>query len=129
MHFLNNIMSFIYLWKPLLEVLILWMVIYHVMLFFEGTRAIQVLRGIVILIIAFFLIQKLNLEILDWIFTKLFAMSVIAVLIIFHPEIRNGLAHLGKRHLFGTPLREEELDYMLKEISKAADNLSRDKLG
>jgi diadenylate cyclase len=124
---LNNILSFIYLWKPLVEILILWLVIYHIMLFFEGTRAIQVLRGIVILIIAFFLFQKLNLEILNWIFTKLFAISVIAVLVIFHPEIRNGLAHLGKR--LGTPLREEELDYMVKEIAKAADNLSKDKLG
>jgi diadenylate cyclase len=129
MHILANIPSFIYLWKPLVEILILWLVIYHIMLFFEGTRAIQVLRGIVILIIAFFLFQKLNLGILNWLFTKLFAISVIAILIIFHPEIRRGLARLGQRDLFGTALREEEIDYMLKEIVKAADNLCKDKIG
>jgi diadenylate cyclase len=129
MYALGSAQNFLYLWKPLVEILILWTVIYHVMLFFEGTRAIQVLRGIVILIFAFFLFQKFNLEILNWLFTKLFAISVIAILVIFHPEIRRGLAHLGQRHLFGTSLREEETDYILKEIIKAAENLSQDKFG
>lgn len=123
---LNNIF---YFWKPAVEVLILWLVIYHILLFFEGTRAIQVLRGIIILLVAFFLFQKLDFAILNWLLTKLFAISVIAILIIFHPEIRQGLAQLGQRHLFGTALREEELDYILEEIGKASENLSRDKIG
>jgi len=116
-------------WKPIVEILILWFVIYHIMLFFEGTRAIQVLRGIIILLFAFFLFQRLNLTILDWLLTKLFGISVIAILIIFHPEIRQGLARLGQRHLFGAVLREEELDQMLWEISKAAENISKNKIG
>jgi len=91
-------------WKPIIEVLILWFVIYHIMLFFEGTRAIQVLRGIIILLLAFFLFQKFNFAILDWLLTKLFGISVIAILIIFHPEIRQGLARLGQRNIFGTSL-------------------------
>jgi len=117
------------MWKPILEILILWFVIYHIMLFFEGTRAIQVLRGIVILLVSFFLFQKLNFEILDWIFRKLFAISVIAILVIFHPEIRQGLARLGQRHLFGTTLREEDLDYILQQIDKAAEALCKNKIG
>jgi len=115
--------------KPIIEIGILWFVIYHIMLFFEGTRAIQVLRGIILLLLAFFLFQILGLQVLGWLLTKLFGISVIAILIIFHPEIRQGLARLGQRHLFVTPLREEELDSMLKEIGKAADNLCRDKIG
>jgi diadenylate cyclase len=121
--------NILFIWKPIVEISILWFVVYHILLFFEGTRAIQVLRGIVILLLAFFLAQKLGLHVLDWLLTKLFGISVIAVLIIFHPEIRQGLARLGQRHLFGTTLREEELDYILKEICKAAENLSRNKIG
>jgi len=117
------------MWKPIVEITILWFVIYHIMLFFEGTRAIQVLRGIVILLVAFFLFQKLNLQILNWLLTKLFGISVIAILIIFHPEIKQGLARLGQRQLFSATLREEESDYILKEIGKAAENLSKDKIG
>lgn len=124
-----NLANTLLVWKPVIEILILWFVIYHIMLFFEGTRAIQVLRGIVILLLAFFLSQRLGLHALDWLLTKLFGISVIAILIIFQPEIRQGLARLGQRHLFGTTLREEELDFMLKEICKAAEHLSKEKIG
>jgi len=117
------------MWKPLIEILILWFVIYEIMLFFEGTRAIQVLRGIIILLVAFFVFQKLDLEVLNWLLTKLFGISIIAILIIFHPEIRQGLARLGRGHLFATSESEEELDEILKQIGKAAEELSRNKIG
>lgn len=121
--------SIVLFWKPAVEILILWFVIYHIMLFFEGTRAIQVLRGIIVLLLAFFLFEKLGFQVLDWLLTKLFGISVIAIMIIFHPEIRQGLARLGQRHLFVTSLREEELDYILKEIGDAAENLAKNKIG
>lgn len=117
------------MWKTVVEISILWFVIYNIMLFFEGTRAIQVLRGIIILLVSLLLFQKLGLEILDWILRKIFAISIIAILIIFHPEIRQGLAQLGKRHPFGTTLREEELDFILKEIGIATESLCKDKIG
>ena len=123
---LSNTMLF---WKPIIEILILWFVIYRVMLFFEGTRALQVLRGIIIVLVAFLLTQIFQLDILDWLMTKLFGISVIAILIIFHPEIRQGLARLGQRHLFSTTLRDEDLDYMLKEIGRATETLSQLKFG
>ncbi len=116
-------------WKIILEIAILWFVIYQVMLFFEGTRAIQVVRGIVIILVAFFVFQRLGLNRLDWLFKNFFATSVIAVLIIFHPEIRAGLARLGQKYIFTVQLPEEELDHILKEIGKAAESLSRDKIG
>jgi len=122
-------MNIVHFWKPIVEILILWSVIYHIMLFFEGTRAIQVLRGIVLVLFAFFLFQILDLEVLNWLLTKLFALSVLAFLIIFHPEIRQGLARLGQRNIFSSVLREEDLDYMLREIGKSVESMVRDKHG
>jgi len=116
-------------WKPVFEILILWFVLYYIMLFFVGTRAIQALRGIIIIIIAFLLFQKLNFQVLDWLFTKLFAISVIALLVIFSPEIRQGLARLGQKHLFIPNLKEEEVEYILNEITDAAESLSKQKIG
>ncbi|MFA5177807.1 MAG: diadenylate cyclase CdaA, partial [Candidatus Omnitrophota bacterium] len=116
-------------WKPIVEILILWFVLYQVMLFFEGTRAIQVVRGIALILVAFFFFQKLGLERLDWLFRNFFATSVIALLIIFHPEIRQGLARLGQRNPFVSAMDEEELDQMLKEICKAVESLSDYKIG
>jgi len=126
MNFINLLLQY---WQPIVEILILWFVIYHIMLFFVGTRANNVLKGIIVLVLAFLLIQVFKLDILDWLLTKLLGISVIALLIIFHPEIRQGLARLGQRHLFGPNLHEEDLDHMLKEIVTATENLSKIKLG
>ena len=116
-------------WKPIIEILLLWFVIYHVLLFFEGTRAIQVLRGIIIMLFTFFLSQSLGLEVLQWLLTKLFAISVIAILIIFHPEIRQGLARLGQRRLFLTVMKEEQLESVLNELVRACEELRNQKRG
>jgi len=124
------ILDMLYLWGPtIFEIIVLWVAIYHVLLFFEGTRASQVLRGIVILFLVFFLSQRLNFKVLDWLLTKLFGISVIAAFIIFQPEIRQGLAHLGQRNPFGSSMREEEIDLVLKEISRAVEALAKDKIG
>jgi diadenylate cyclase len=117
------------MWKPIVEITILWFVIYHIMTFFVGTRAMQALRGIIILLLVFFLFQKLDLEVLSWLMTKLFTISVIAILVIFHPELRQGLARLGQGYLFGTTSKEDELDQVLKEIDKATENLIRSGIG
>jgi diadenylate cyclase len=61
--------------------------------------------------------------------TKLFGISIIALLVIFHPELREGLARLGRRHIFGTVLKEEELEYVLKEITKAVQNIANNNMG
>jgi len=121
--------NLIFFWKPIVEIVILWFIIYHIMLFFEGTRALFVVRGIIILLVAFFLFQRLNFQVLDWLMTKLFAISVIAGLVIFHPEIRQGLARLGQRHIFGPPIKEEEIEYILNQVTKAVEQLAKDKIG
>lgn len=122
-------MDMLSLWKPVVEIAILWFVIYQMMIFFEGTRALLVLRGIIVILLSFLVFQKLGLEVLEWLLIKLFAISIIAMMVIFHPEIRQGLARLGQRKLFYSPLREEELDHLLHEIVNAAGELSRNKIG
>ncbi len=67
--------------------------------------------------------------VLDWLLQKLFGISIIILLVIFHPEIRQGLAKLGKRRIFSVNLKEEELDLILNEIGEASESLSRNKIG
>ena len=124
-----NYANILILWKPAVEILILWTVIYYILLFFEGTRSVQLLRGIVVLLLAFFIFEKLHLQVVDWLLTKLFGISIIALLVIFHPEIRQGLARLGQHNIFATAIRQEKLESILKEISKATESLVRNKMG
>ena len=114
---------------PILEISILWMVLYRILVFFEGTRAFQVLKGISYLIIAFLLSQLLGLKTLNWLLTKLFAISIIAVLIIFQEELRLGLARLGQQHLFNIALEEAELMAILDELASAVYKMAKTKIG
>ncbi|MFH1654985.1 MAG: diadenylate cyclase CdaA [Candidatus Omnitrophota bacterium] len=123
---LKNIWLFL---KPVIEIGILWFILYRILIFFQGTRAFQVLKGIIFLVVAFFVFQKFGLDTLDWLLTKFFAISIIAVLIIFQPELRQGLAKLGQQHFFAVFLKEEEIEAIISEVASAVDILSRKKIG
>ncbi|MDD5005897.1 MAG: diadenylate cyclase CdaA [Candidatus Omnitrophica bacterium] len=119
------------LWRPYLEIAILWYAIYNLLVFFERTRARNVLRGLIILVVMFFIFQKLGFHTLDWIMTKIFAISIIGIFIIFQPELRQGLARLGARQVFLTSplLKAEELEILIRQLEKAAVNFSEKKIG
>lgn len=115
--------------KPVLEISILWIVFYKILVFFEGTRSFQVLKGILYLIGAFLLSQLLGLETLNWLLTKFFAISIIAILIIFQQELRHGLARLGQQHLFSIGLEESEIVAVIEEISAAVHKMAKMRTG
>jgi len=116
-------MEFLPNFKVIVEIIILWFVFYMTILFIKGTRTVQVLKGIFILFIIFLITQRLGLETINWILTKLIPISIIAFLIIFQPELRRGLARLGQFGIF--PAKEHVID----EISKSAFALSKKKIG
>lgn len=125
-------MSFFLIWdilKPALEILILWVVFYHILVFFEGTRAFQVLKGLTYLLMAFLIAQLLGFDTLSWLLTKFFAISIIALLIIFQQELRYGLARLGQQHLFSVALEESEILEIIEEIANGVYKLARQKIG
>lgn len=114
---------------PTIEIIILWVVIYHILVFFEGTRAYQVFKGIIYLLAAFIIFQFLGLNILNFLLSKFFAISIIALVVIFQQELRHGLARLGQRHLFNFGLEEEEIIAIIEEITSAVYKLSRLRIG
>lgn len=116
----------IVVWKPIIEIGIIWFVIYRLLAFIKGTRAVQVLRGIIIIAVIFLLTQQLRFDVINWIFTKLFALSVIAFLIVFQPELRSGLARIGREKVFGNILTEERT---IDEVAKSVSILACKKIG
>ena len=109
--------------KFLFELAILWFVFYMLLLFIKGTRAVQVLKGISIIVLIFLITKELQLETINWILARLFTISVIAFLIIFQPELRRGLARIGQFGIFSG--QQQTLD----EIVKAILILSKKKIG
>ncbi len=125
-------MSFIELWlliKPSLEILVLWWIFYRILLFFQGTRAFQVLKGITYLAILFLLAQLLRFDTLNWLLMKFFAISILAMVILFQQELRHGLARLGRGHLFTLFLEESEVVAVISEISDTVFKLSKNRTG
>lgn len=113
--------------SPFIEILILWYVIYILLVFIKGTRTVQVLKGLFMLIVAFFLSQIIDLAVINWILMRVFAIAVVAFFIIFQPELRRGLARLGQSPFFGVFSKEHRR--IIDEIIKAVVALSRKKIG
>ena len=116
-------------WKPVIEITILWFVFYRVLLFLKDTKAVYVIRGIFVLVLAFFIFQKFDLDVLNWILTKIFALSVIALFVIFQHELRQGLTRLGQQPLLYTGYREEEIENIIKEVGSAMSILAKKRTG
>ncbi len=116
-------MELVYHWKIILEVLILWYVIYMILLFVKGTRSEQLLRGLLIIGIIFLITQQLDLKAINWALTRLVPISIIALVVIFQPELRRGLAQLGQ---FG--IYKENVE-VIDEIVASASDLSQKKIG
>ena len=115
--------------KAVIEIIILWVVFYRILLFFEGTRAFQVLRGITYLIIARLLSQILGFEVLNWLLRHFFSIWIIVIVVIFQHELRSGLARLGQQHLFTISLGEPEIKALVNEIYDTVYHLSKRKSG
>lgn len=110
-------------WKIVLELTILWYAIYMLLLFVKGTRTEQLLKGLVVIGLIFVISQQLELHAISWMLTRLFPISVVALVVIFQPELRRALARLGQ---LGIP--QENIEVM-DEVARAAANLSRQKIG
>lgn len=137
----DNIMSYI---KSLQEnpfelitlILDLAIVIFLVYCFFKvvrGSRAWQLIKGIVLLIIATSISGFLNFKILNWILTGIMNLGVIAIIVIFQPELRRGLEQLGTNKLTRFFGFDKDVSTKTKEdiykVVIAATELSKAKTG
>lgn len=113
------------LWRPVVEILAIWVLIYSVIRFFQGTRAMQVLLGLLILVVLFLIAKFFELNSIIWVMSKLFAVGVVAFLIIFQPEMRRALARIGTS-MSSTFLHGNNL---FDEVIRACDHMSRHQIG
>ena len=115
-------------WKDLLEILVVALIFYRLLRVLAGTRAIQMLFGLVLLVGVYFTARLLNLDLLEYLLENFFEFGVIAALVVFQPELRSALAHLGQNRLMRIFSRMEE-SRVAEEIATAAEELSRAKVG
>jgi diadenylate cyclase len=110
-----------------LDIALISMVLYRLLLILKGTKAVQMLMGLGILLLASVASRYLELYTIDWLVQSFWAQIVIAIIVLFQPEIRRALAHIGEAQ-FLTFTKAEELK-SLEEIVRASISLANKKIG
>ena len=107
----------------LLQVLVLWAAFYYFFLFFRGTRGVQVLVGLLLLLGALLVLTELfNLDALAWLLRRFTVYLAVALIIIFQPEIRRALAELGKQPIFSPSADERSvIDHVVQAVAQLAE--------
>lgn len=114
--------------KDLIEIVLVAYLIYRILLIYSGTRAFQIMFGFVVLVTVYALAQALQLGLITYILSQVFTYGAFALIVVFQPELRTALAQLGRTRWFRAFTRLEEKE-VVDEIVKAADRLSRAKIG
>jgi len=115
-------------WQDILDIILVSLLLYRLLLFIKGTRAVQMLIGIGVLMLASLLLGYTGLYTMDWIIQSFWAQIVIALIVLFQPEIRRALARMGKTPFLQSFTSAEELK-SLEEILKASVALANRKIG
>lgn len=130
MNELKELLPYLKSWNTYVDILIIAVLIYKVMDLIKETRAEQLIKGIAMLIIATRVSEMLGLHTVYWLLKNAMTLGFIAILIIFQPELRRALEHLGRGKFFSKgDVMEQELSIMLDEIAKAVTQLSKTKTG
>lgn len=116
----------------LLDIALVAISVYFVLRLLRGTRAVQLLKGLLTLGALIVLTQSLKLFTLNWILKQALLPGVIALIILFQPELRLALEQIGRGHIFGaglTSMRREQITRLADELVLSARQLSRERIG
>ncbi|GEO66717.1 diadenylate cyclase CdaA [Levilactobacillus spicheri] len=113
-----------------LDILVVWFVIYELIVMLRGTKAIQLFRGVILILVVKVISSYFGLNTVSWLMDQVINWGVIAVIIIFQPEIRRGLEHLGRGSLFVRMRHENEAaNKMIAGLDKAIQYMSKRRIG
>ena len=114
-------------WRSFIEIVLLSVGIYYGYLYFKGTRGAKVLTGLAIVFLTLTLVsQLLNLTVIGWIVRSFSVFLAVALVVIFQPELRRGLAALGGHPIFSLTSEKRETVY---EIVEAVTQLANKQFG
>jgi diadenylate cyclase len=114
--------------RDIIEVLVVAFVLYRVLLLIQGSRAVQMLIGIVVLVLVYAVAWLTKLTMITYLLGLIFTYGAFAALIIFQPELRSALAHLGQSRVTRFFKRMEEVE-VAEEVAEAVERLSRSGIG
>ena len=106
-------------WQDFIDILIVSFLIYRVLLLLVGTRAMQLIRGVLTIAFIGMIANILELRSLSWIIGKMLGAFIIVIPVLFQPEMRHMLEELGKGHLWRMAKDEKDIDARAEQLTKA----------
>ena len=114
-------------WRDVLEVGLVAYVLYRVLLLLHGTRAVQMLAGVVVLVFVYAVAWLAKLTMLLWLLGKIFTFAPFAAVVLFAAELRAALTHLGQTRLL--VFKRMETSEVAEQVADAVERLSRSGIG
>jgi diadenylate cyclase len=119
-------------WQVLVELAVIWIVVYVIFRFVQGTRAAGALKGLLVLLIVVTVLSRVfggtgSFQRLGLLYDRFLALVAISLVVIFQPELRRALVRLGETPFFRTS--PKDLKFIADEIATAAAYLSKAKFG
>jgi diadenylate cyclase len=112
-----------------LDLFLVYLIVYRVLLLIRGTRAVQILTGIGIVTVAFFISDRLKLSVVNYLLKQFFDYLFLIVVIIFQDEIRRALANVGRNPFVSGPAGRTQAEHVLDEVVKACNVLAAKRVG
>lgn len=129
--FFENISTSIGL-NDILDIIIVAFIFYKILEFIKETRAQQLIKGLLVLVAAFFLSDFFNLYALNWLLRGTMTVGAIALVVVFQPELRRALEYVGRSKIVKAPfgqLDKEKAKAITDEFVKAVSACSNTKTG
>ncbi|WP_019123999.1 diadenylate cyclase CdaA [Brevibacillus massiliensis] len=118
--------------RYVIDILLVTYVIYKLLMLIRGTRAVQLLKGILVVVITWLLSKWFELTTLYWLMSQAFTFGMLALVIIFQPELRRALEQLGRGKLFSRTYSnqgEEVVQRMVQEVGKSVTYMAKRRIG
>ena len=118
-------------WRDAVDIALVAAILYRIFVMFRGTRAVQMLVGLGFLVVATFVARRLELQTLGWLLDNFWSFWVIALVILFQPELRQALTRMGQGRVVATLVgaSREERAHVVDEIAAAVESLASRRTG
>lgn len=120
--------------RTFLDILLVAYILYKLFSLIRGTRAVPLINGVFTLVVAYLAASLLRFYTIQFILENAFIAASVAIPIIFQPELRRALEHLGRGRLLPTnrkteDFKEEDLTRLIDQLVRATEILGRTKTG
>lgn len=131
---MSELITQFFTWTTLaniVDILVVWYFLYRLIMLIRGTKAVQLFRGILIIVIIRLIAWGAQLRAVSFILDQIISWSVVAIVIIFQPEIRRGLEHLGRGGLFthGAESQHDTGQRLVDQLDQAIQYMSKRRIG